>query len=905
MLSQRAVPFLLGGLVAFHGVTALAQGPRFEETPHEALRGLRSMDAATRRASASALLRFKNDEAVRNALGATLLQDPDPGVRQTAAVTLAKLGGKSKKALIQAAVCDPDAQTRSGLAAYGKRVKLLCHTQPDVIDEAVALPRAEEQLLAYLSHPSPTTRLAAARDLAKLRSARAYGVIWNMVGKDPVWSVRVSSLRILTRAYGKKALPVLQRTLAADPDARVREVALEGLGFVRDPASVPAIATSARVEQLPSVQLAAVAALAKIGDRTSTAALMELFDSSKSEEARAAVVTTLAGLPAYRKYVQPLLARALKQDRSGKVRAAAMKALSNDTSAAACSARSERINDPDADVRRAVVEQLAKCPGQIARPALMIVLREDKDAGVRKTALELLIKGGAAKAAEAISAALLGDKDVAIRKRCLEAVLTLPQAARGTPLAEAAKNDPDVLIRRSAVAALFRIPSAVTVPALAVVVSRDKVVQVRVEAARVLSRFRDAGAYEALQKAMKDPAAEVRQVAAAGAAASPAQRAWVEALLPQIIDPSPATRLKAATQLCAAQAPHTYRALLLALWTDENASIRTAIAKCFGDLDHPLIDLGLSVAHSTDTDGGLIRTVEMSQRQRVERQAKLLEKAKSKDAKERAQAIRALQPSPSKQVRDLLEALLQKDPDAQVRKEAAGVVALYRDRRALQRLMQDSQTESDSSVRQFIALQYNTLRTRWSSARSALNINSLIVGLRGGTLESRVASAQALGALRDRRAFAPLKEATSASEPQLRQAAVIALATFGDLTVVPQAARTEQDKPTRDQLIQLNYLRSAAVDKITAALASGKPDEVRRGIEAASIKQINQAVPWLVRLALSHGDAGIREAAVRTLVLYDLPLAKWSVRIAAEHDASKKTREAMWQWSVLSDSDNS
>jgi hypothetical protein len=131
---------------------------------------------------------------------------------------------------------------------------------------------------------------------------------------------------------------------------------------------------------------------------------------------------------------------------------------------------------------------------------------------------------------------------------------------------------------------------------------------------------------------------------------------------------------------------------------------------------------------------------------------------------------------------------------------------------------------------------------------------------------------------------------------------VVALGIFGDQAIISASARTETDKATREALIQLNYLRTATPDKVVAALASSKPDEVRRGVEAAAIKPNAAAVPWLVRVSMANLDAGLREAAVRALSLYDQPLAQWAVRVAAVHDASKRTREIMWRWAVHADS---
>jgi HEAT repeat protein len=294
----------------------------------------------------------------------------------------------------------------------------------------------------------------------------------------------------------------------------------------------------------------------------------------------------------------------------------------------------------------------------------------------------------------------------------------------------------------------------------------------------------------------------------------------------------------------------------------------------------------------------MIRTVELSQRQRVERLTKTLERAKSADPVERGEAARALQPNPSKTVRDALERLLDKDTEPRLRRIAAATIAQYRDKRALQKLNAASQTDRDPATRQAIAALYNGLRARWSAGTTALNINTLILQLKSTDPAARARAAEALGTLRDRRAFNPLREAAASADATLRHAAVIALATFGDLQIVSKAARTEKDPKAREALIQLNYLRNQPPEKIIAALASTKVDETRRGVEAASIKQVQKAVPWLVRVALSHTDKELRAAAVRALVLYDVPLAQWAIRVAAEHDAASKVRELMWQWVV-------
>jgi len=439
----------------------------------------------------------------------------------------------------------------------------------------------------------------------------------------------------------------------------------------------------------------------------------------------------------------------------------------------------------------------------------------------------------------------------------------------------------------------------VAVPALEAVLGRDRDANVRATAAAALSLFKDADAYKALSKAATGDASEkVRRIAAKGAAKSPAQKAWVNALLPQTIDSSAAIRLKAVTQLCALKVPRTYRALIRALWIDESAAVRTAVAKCFGEIDHPLIDIGLSVAHDTDTDGGTIRSVEISQKRRVERLQRLLAELKSTDVEHRLDAVKQLRPSPNPQVFAALAVRLGKDEDVKVRRAAAVGIYRYHNRKALNKLLRASQSEIDPKLRRQIGQLYTRLRKAWAAGRKPLNINTLITQLSSNNKRTAAWAAKALATLRDRRSFQPLKKAAKSEDPALRYAAVVALATFGDMTIVAEAARTEDNEDVKKLLIQLNFLRKAEPDKVMAALKSTDRQEVFRGLEAASIRQVNKAVPWIVRLALSHVNKGVRHAAVRALVLYDLPLAQWAIRVAAQHDASKKLRRVLWQWAV-------
>ncbi len=879
-----------------------AQVPRFEQTPYSVLSGLRSLDVTTRRTSAASLARFRKSREAKKALMRVLFSDPDVSVRQNAATSLSRMGTKGRAALARAAICDPDPSTREGLADYGRRAKLRCDRFGVSMGDKGAIPAGEPMLIKYLAHPIPAMRRAAANNLFRMRSARGFQKIWVMASLDPVWKVRSFAMQMLTRSYRNKALPVVRHSLTQDPDARVRAQAIRELVTLRVRSAVKLIAASARAERIPDMRKVAIKSLAKIRTRPAVRELAAIAEGHKDEATRALALKWLASIKKYPKIVKRAMSHALRNDTSGKVRAEALKALSTDMSDSACIARAESINDPHPAVRRALISQLSKCKATIARPALSKTARKDSDATVRREAVMVLIKLGVKKSKAVIIAVLKADRDTDVRQAALRAVKRLPRGAQRDPLTYVAKHDAEVDLRKAALLGLTKLSALVAVPALAHVLLRDKDMGVRLNAARALSRYRDAQAYKALTRAASsDSSTEVRQAAAAGAAKSPAQKAWIMGLLPQTIDPSATVRLKAIKKLCPLQAPRTYRALVRALWMDESSAVRTAVVRGFTAIDHPLADVGLKVAHDTDSDGTVVREVERSTRHRFQRLKKNLDRAGSDKASVRLAAVKTLNPSPFPQVRKLLERRVTKDDDPKVRLAAAVVLAKYRDKRALRKLMQASQSELHAKTRSRKTKMYNALRGTWASAKRALNIGTLLQKARSHKARQKIRAIQALGILRDRRAFATLQAATKATDPRARYAAVASLAIFGDVTIVPKFARTETDPTAKKLLVQLNYMRSAPADKLVTALSSSKRGELLVAMNAIAMKPNKAAVPWLVRIALVNPNKELRLTAVQTLALSGHPLARWAILVASRHDASKKLRRLMWQWAVYAD----
>ncbi len=881
---------------------AAAQVPRFESTPFSQLTNLRSPDAATRQAAVSALARFKRSQEALAALTTTLRQDPNVAVRQGAATALARLGPKGRPPLVYAAVCDPDPATRQGLEDFAKRAKVRCDEEKVSVGGADPLPRDEAGLLGALEHPAAPTRYGAMMALHKLKSAKGYQKIWTMATTDPVYKVRIRGISIISASYKVKALKVLNHALTRDPDARCRAFALKSLAQLKVPQAAKLIAASARVEQIPMMKEAAIKALGLLGSKEAVAELAALAEAHEDEKIRAAAVEALAGMKGSGKAeTKEIIARVMRKDRSGEVRAAALKFLATDSSDTACLARAESIDDPHPAVRGALISQLARCKPAIARPALEKAARGDQDSSVRKEAVQVLIKQGAAKVMGTLVQVIQRDKEAEVRALVLAAIGAFPKEAQERILADVAKNDREPRIRHSAVEELTKLPAAKAVPPLSQVLQSDADPQVRLVAAKALGRFKEAEAYKALSKAAAaDASPEVRKAAAAGASKSPAQKAWVSSLLPQTIDSDEAIRRRAVTQLCQLQSPRTYRALVHALWMDEAPSVRAAVAKGFAEIDHPLIDVGLVVAHETDPDGAIVRAVEATQQQRVGRLNALLEATHSEMVEARMEAVKSLYPSPFKKVRQALEEMAFKDDEADVRRAAATALYQYKDRRALNRLMRASQGELHAKTRQVKIALTNKLRKDWAAARRTLTLATLMADARTTNKVKRLRAIYALGTLKDRGAYPLLAGLTADADGEVRYAAVVALATFGDLAVVAKARLKEKDPVAATRLIKLDILRKQP-DKVISALLSKEQGEVLSGVHAASIKPNPKAVPALVRVALANLDQELRLAAVRALVLHDHPLAHWAMRVASSHDASKEIQAAMWNWAVYAD----
>jgi HEAT repeat protein len=132
------------------------------------LETLSHADAALRSAAADALASFKDPRTVEPLIAA--LQDTDPRVRYNAVGSLCQVGGAQTQDVLMGLLADPDPPTRKrAIQALG-----------NIGDERIIEP------MLKLFEQDQTGRLETALAIAKIKPARAAGLLMTLAATDPV-----------------------------------------------------------------------------------------------------------------------------------------------------------------------------------------------------------------------------------------------------------------------------------------------------------------------------------------------------------------------------------------------------------------------------------------------------------------------------------------------------------------------------------------------------------------------------------------------------------------------------------------------------------------------------------------------------------------------------------------------
>lgn len=225
------------------------------DDPAAWIEALASDDGMVHQRARAGLVRAGAVDRLRAALA-----DPRPRLRVRALSAITELRPPDLAALLAAALEDPDPQVRQE-ALFRGGVAGLAARSPEAVASLGRLgAAADPALVAFLSHPRPQIRRAAAEAvgfrpqdppggdlLAALRAAVA----------DPDPGVRAAALGTLGASDDDR--PALERALL-DPDPQVRQIAAETLGRHRVRAALPAL-----IAALADGSWAAARALGQIG----------------------------------------------------------------------------------------------------------------------------------------------------------------------------------------------------------------------------------------------------------------------------------------------------------------------------------------------------------------------------------------------------------------------------------------------------------------------------------------------------------------------------------------------------------------------------------------------------------------------------------------------------------------
>ncbi|MCS5531575.1 MAG: HEAT repeat domain-containing protein [Candidatus Poseidoniales archaeon] len=245
------------------------------------------------------------------------LRDEDWGVREDAAGALGESGDpRGVRPLIEA-LRDSDRAVRtaatSALASIGEPAVMdlgNCLRDPDsVVQEAaasvlssIADDRVVEPLIFALVSEDWVVRMHASKAIGRLASSQAVGtlvlllqdkvpavrdeamVALKNIGeqavtplvaalKDKNWRTRLKATEALGVLGSKTAIQPLIEIVESDPDTAVRQDAVLALGNIGDPSATEQLL---RVFDEPRLQIQAIEALGKIGDRRTVPTLMKL-----------------------------------------------------------------------------------------------------------------------------------------------------------------------------------------------------------------------------------------------------------------------------------------------------------------------------------------------------------------------------------------------------------------------------------------------------------------------------------------------------------------------------------------------------------------------------------------------------------------------------------------------------
>jgi HEAT repeat protein len=424
-----------------------------------------------------ALLKSLADPDLTVEAAAALAKIGDPRAYEP----LMQLLGHDRAAVRQAAIAGINSlgqpQTREDIK------KLLYDSNPHLRESAVRIagyfgyPDCATQLLDRIHDVSENVRRAAVENLAHLQDDRILDALLR-AARDESPRIRAAAVQSLGYLDDMKAFPELLRAMS-DADAWIRYYAARSLGRAGSPEAIDVLASAVRKDEANQVRIAAADALGSIGGPRVVSVLSPLADAEDRDLARAAL--NALGAVGHPDAIHPISGVLQSPDASRRFDAVlAMAIRRNDDAAAVLEAVAARDCDPkvsEAAMRQLAIMATPASIGSLIRLAADRAVRDrainalaeldaaqigqvaagldNPDTDVRRAIVEVLSRMKHPRASELLSKAL-EDEAPPVRLAAVMALGHLGSHRSERKLAGMVRSDPDIAVRRAAEKALER-----------------------------------------------------------------------------------------------------------------------------------------------------------------------------------------------------------------------------------------------------------------------------------------------------------------------------------------------------------------------------------------------------------------------------------------------------------------
>jgi HEAT repeat protein len=378
------------------------------------------------------------------------LASGDPSERRLAAARIAELPPEIGHGLSRKAMGDPDTEVR----LRGAQAAI-----------ALRLPKAGDQVIAWLSDADPRLRLAACDVIRAAPTDRSVVALGRVLG-DPDPHVRLSA----AAAMGVSGMPEAVSPLLGhldDPAAEVREEVARALGRIGDPRAVVPLIGKVQ-DSFPEVRRVVARALGEMGDPRAQSALMLALQDAAAD-VRLEAVSALGKLRSEEAVssIAPLIDPDVTESASayyytggrppaqggvgaGEVRAAALRALGRIGSEAAVKALVAALAKDDPAAPRSPVRDALAAAGKRAAAASIAALAGSPPGNTAAGAALVL---GALHHAAGVPAIVHAMARGAVPQRWgLRALALVGSTAALSPVLEVL-DDPDPAARKEAIRA--------------------------------------------------------------------------------------------------------------------------------------------------------------------------------------------------------------------------------------------------------------------------------------------------------------------------------------------------------------------------------------------------------------------------------------------------------------------